>query len=426
MLSEEPVYLILLTPPGRGAIATVRVEGPGAIDRLRPWVCRPSGQPVEDFPTDRPLLVRFGPAPAEEVVLRCFGPQAVEIHCHGGQAAVGRIQSVLAQSGCQVRDWKTWLAGKPAEPIAKEAIFSLADALTERTAAILLDQLHGALAAAVREILHALESEETSLAGEQLAALLDRAALGKHLTTPWQVVLVGRPNVGKSSLLNALLGYSRAIVHPQPGTTRDVVTAATALDGWPVQLVDTAGWRQSADPLEQAGIRLACQQAQQADLVLVVADLSQPWTETDAAFCRAFPGALVVYNKCDLLYTFGPIAPSGPSASEGETASEPPEGLAALSEAAAGGEWEEICVHHHARPAGLWLSALTGQGLPTLIRTMTRRLVPDPPPPGSAVPFTDRQIQLLRAARLALRRHDFAAATDALQTILSGSVSLPG
>jgi len=426
MLSEEPVYLILLTPPGRGAIATVRVEGPGAIDWLRPWVYRPSGQPVEDFPTDRPLLVRFGPAPAEEVVLRCFSPQAVEIHCHGGQAAVGRILSLLAQSGCQVLDWKTWLAGKPAEPIAKEAVSALAAALTERTAAILLDQLDGALAGTVREILHALELEDTGLAGEQLAALLDRAALGKHLTIPWQVVLVGRPNVGKSSLLNALLGYSRAIVHPQPGTTRDVVTAITALDGWPVQLVDTAGWRQSDDPLEQTGIRLACQQAQQADLVLVVTDLSQPWTETDAAFCRAFPGGLVVYNKCDLLYRSGPISPSGPRASQGETASEPTGSLAALSEAAADGGWEEIYVPHGTRPPGLWLSALTGQGLPTLIRAITRRLMPDPPPPGSAVPFTERQIQHLRTARLALRRHDLATAMDSLRTILCGPVMFPG
>ncbi|HPP54748.1 MAG TPA: hypothetical protein PK777_17470, partial [Thermoguttaceae bacterium] len=173
MLSEEPVYVILLTPPGRGAIATLRLEGVGAIDRLRPWVRRLSGQPVEDFPTDRPLVVRFGPAPAEEVVLRCFGPQAVEIHCHGGRAAVGRIQSLLAQSGCQVVDWKTWLAEQPADPIAKEAIFWLTAALTERTAAILLDQLHGALATAVRQIIHAVESEQVSLAGEELAALLD-------------------------------------------------------------------------------------------------------------------------------------------------------------------------------------------------------------------------------------------------------------
>jgi len=422
MLSEEPVYVILLTPPGRGAIATLRLEGVGAIDRLRPWVRRLSGQPVEDFPTDRPLVVRFGPAPAEEVVLRCFGPQAVEIHCHGGRAAVGRIQSLLAQSGCQVVDWKTWLAEQPADPIAKEAIFWLTAALTERTAAILLDQLHGALATAVRQIIHAVESEQISLAGEQLAALLDRTALGKHLTAPWQVVLVGRPNVGKSSLLNALLGYSRAIVHPQPGTTRDLVTAATALDGWPIQLVDTAGWRDSADPLEQAGIALARQQAQQADLVLVVTDLSQPWTETDVAFCRAFPAGLLVHNKCDLLPN--PAHPeqqvAQPTMLDGVSKSSPMS-VAAPAEMVVSCSEPPFPRIGEARPLGLCLSARTGVGLPALIQAIVRRLASDPPPPGAAVPFTDRQIQALQAAQQHLRQNDRGAALDALQNILSGS-----
>lgn len=481
MVSEGPVYLILLTPPGRGAIATLRVQGPGAIEHLRHLVCRPSGQPVEEFPTDRPLLVRFGPEPAEEVVLRCFGPEAVEIHCHGGQAAVGRIQNLLAQSGCQVLDWKSWLAAQPGDPIAKEALLCLPDALSERTAGILLDQLHGTLSAEIRKILEILESKppcsstgvpghpnqqfpemdifhpeavsaplQTSAALERLSTLLSRAAIGRHLTTPWQVVLVGRPNVGKSSLLNALLGYSRAIVHPQPGTTRDVVTATTALDGWPVQLVDTAGWRDSTDPVEEAGIQLARQQAQQADLVLVVTDLSQPWTEADAAFYRAFPNGLWVHNKCDLVSsppsTEAPAldAPESESGSEASGRSgwrlpspgpfgtpEPERGAPTsidsrgYQEESGAGHWEETFAGHGTRPPGLWVSARTGHGLPELIQKIVRGLVPEPPPPGAAVPFTDRQIQLLQAAQHALRRNDPAAAQDALQAILSGSTPLP-
>lgn len=427
-LSEGPVYLILFTPPGRGAIATLRLEGPGAIERLRPWVRRASGQPVNDFPTDRTMLVRFGPEPAEDVVLRCFGPQAVEIHCHGGQAAVGRIQSLLAQSGCQVLDWKSWVSGQPGDPIAKEAILCLADTLTERTAAILLDQLHGALRREIQRILEALQAVEASqreqirFVQDRLSALLERAAVGRHLTAPWQVVLVGRPNVGKSSLLNALLGYSRAIVHPQPGTTRDVVTATTALDGWPVQLVDTAGWRDSADPLEQAGIRLARQQAQQADLVLVVTDLSQPWTETDAAFCREFHAGLLVHNKCDLPPSLGETEQSAPqpippkSVSNSSPVSEaPPAGLAAPCS-------EKTFPPVGDRAPGLCVSALTGQGLPELIQAILRRLVPSPPPPDAAVPFTDRQIQALQAAQQGLRRNDLAAALGSLRAMLS---SLP-
>ncbi len=424
--SEEPVYLILLTPPGRGAIASLRLEGPGALERIRPWIHKCSGQPIDNFPTDRPLVVRFGPEPAEEVVLRCFGPEVVEIHCHGGQAAVDRIQSLLGQSGCQVLDWKRWLSGQPADPIAKEALLCLADALTERTAGILLDQLHGALRGEIQRMVEALQAaggaqaEQIRSAEEQLSILLEWAAVGRHLTAPWQVVLVGRPNVGKSSLLNALLGYSRAIVHPQPGTTRDVVTATTALDGWPVQLVDTAGWRSSTDPLEQAGIRLAHQQAQGADLVLVVSDLSQPWTETDAAFFREFPAGLLVHTKCDLLPSPVRTEPLGSPA-------KPPEGVCPSSPVSAAAPTGAVAprvaknfLPEGDRPPGVWLSALTGQGLPELIQAIIRRLIPQPPPPGAAIPFTDRQIQALQIAHLALKEKDLGKALNAFQSILSG------
>ena len=96
--------------------------------------------------------------------------------------------------------------------------------------------------------------------------------IGRHLTRPWQVVLTGPPNTGKSSLLNAILGYSRAIVDPTAGTTRDVVTAVTALDGWPVEISDTAGIRATNAAVEQAGIRLAEQRIADADLVVLVLD----------------------------------------------------------------------------------------------------------------------------------------------------------
>ncbi|MCS7304628.1 MAG: 50S ribosome-binding GTPase [Thermoguttaceae bacterium] len=447
MVSEEPVYMILLTPPGRGAIATLRLEGPKAMDRLRAWVRRPSGQPVEDLPRDRPVLVRFGPEPAEEVVLRCFSDQSVEIHCHGGHGAVGRIQSLLLQSGCQLLSWKSWLTAQPADSVTKEAIICLAEALTERTASILLDQLHGALQREIQQILEVLEACRTlqmpsdgmdlvpehghagpesnqacqvRSAQERLSVLLDRANLGKHLTSPWQVVLVGRPNVGKSSLLNALVGYSRAIVHPQPGTTRDLVTVTTAMEGWPVQLVDTAGWRDSLDPLEEAGIRLALQKAQQADLVLIVTDLNQPWTATDNFFCHTFPSALLVHNKCDLM--------ARPPASEWETTESAGFGKAAgeserFLEAGGTIGWQETFSYLGTRPSGVWVSAVTGRGLPELIQAIVRRLSPKAPLPGEAVPFTDRQIQLLQAAQNYLKRHDFSAAQNALLAILYGPMA---
>ena len=182
--------------------------------------------------------------------------------------------------------------------------------------------------------------------------------LGRHLVEPWQIVVAGRPNVGKSSLINALVGYGRSIVHDTAGTTRDVVTARTAIDGWPVLLADTAGLGAGGDALERAGIELAHQQLARADLVLLVFDLSVPWSEADQALLDGLPGALPIHNKSD----------------------------AALA-AGAG------------RPAGLTLSALGGQGLDALLGQIGHALVPHPPPPGAAVPFAADQVEALRRMR---------------------------
>ena len=114
------------------------------------------------------------------------------------------------------------------------------------------------------------------------------------------MVLAGRTNVGKSSLLNALAGHGRAIVHHVPGTTRDAVTVATAIDGWPVELCDTAGLRPPDDAVERAGIELARERLAEADLVVLVADRSRPWSAEDQALRDQWPGAVLVHNKCDL------------------------------------------------------------------------------------------------------------------------------
>ena len=387
------IRFVELTPPGRGAIATLLVEGPGAWavveSRFRPARGRcDSRLPFQRLAFGHFDLCSGDPAspgddtsqPGEEVVVRRRSESSVELHCHGGMAAVAAIGRVLAHRGCQTVSWQQWVSGQPSDAIAAAARLALAQARTERTALVLLDQYQGALRTAVEAVRQSLAGGDLPSARRQIETLLARAELGRHLTHPWRVVLAGPPNVGKSSLINALVGYQRAIVHPAPGTTRDVLSATTALEGWPVEFRDTAGLRAGGHPVEQAGIALARDELRSGDLVLLVFDAGQTWSAAAETLRRSQPHALVVHNKCDL-----PTA-SGPE-----------------------------------RAAGVLTSALTGEGLEGLIRVIVARLVPRPPLPGEAVPFTAEQSERLGLAAASLDRMAVTEAVEALARMLAGS-----
>ena len=209
-------------------------------------------------------------------------------------------------------------------------------------------------------------------AAAALTKIIGRAEFGEHLTRPWRVVLAGRPNAGKSSLMNALLGYPRSIVFAEPGTTRDVLTATTALCGWPVELVDTAGLRASSEPIEAEGVARAERQVREADLVLLVCDVTADWSNDDRDAVAAARQTLVIHHKCDLA-----SVPGG-------------------------------------RPAGLAVSALTGQGIDELCRAIAARLVPEPPEPGEAVPLGQWQLGLLEQALAAVCGRDGESAARLL------------
>lgn len=369
MSGSAAVQVVQLTPPGRGAIATLLVEGPGAVELLRGRFLPNGGQPLDCRPADQLVVGRFGRVrsaghgacpvewAAEEVVVRRRSDDWIELHCHGGDAAVAMIQATLVERGGRVVAWQDWVVGHHPDPIATAAHSALAEARTERTAAILLDQYRGALRRALEEIDEALRRKDSHSAGRLIETLLARAELGRHLTRPWRVVLTGRANVGKSSLINALVGYPRAIVHHTPGTTRDVLIAPTAVNGWPIELSDTAGWHASDAALHRAAVDRTAEELAVAALVVLVFDASLPWSEADRALVEAWPQGLVVHNKCDL----------------------PP----------SGGE----------RPPGLSTSALRADGIEALGRAIADHLVPQPPPSGVAVPFTAGQIEHLASCQ---------------------------
>jgi tRNA modification GTPase len=383
----------VLTPAGRGAVAVVAAAGLAALKAVDASFTAANGRPLSQQPRDRIVFGHWGAGDRREEVLLLRGEgDSLEIHCHGGAAASARVVAALVAAGCQLEPWQEWLGRAHDFPIAVEADHALTQATTRRTAALLLQQRQGALVHAIRSIQAALEVNDADAARSMLRTLTERSVLGLHLTQPWQVAIAGRPNVGKSSLINALVGFQRAIVFDQPGTTRDVLSADTAIDGWPVRVTDAAGIRATVDPLEAEGVSRAREQLARADLVLWVLDataighLSEPRTIAERELAEEAGGALgriqplIVLNKIDLL-------PSPP-----------------------------IAAHADVVP----ISALTRLGIGSLLSAIAHRLAPTPPEPGDAMPFTPRQVELLKRALAAVDHADLASARHCLNS-LAGS-----
>jgi tRNA modification GTPase len=344
----------LLTPPGKGALAVLGLRGPRAWEAVEGLFTPRSGKLALE--AGRWWLGRVGDQVADEAVLavRRAGPSPLaELHVHGGREVARFLLDLLRARGVAEVGWEEFT--RLEDPDA-EALLALSRATSTRTAAILLDQYHGAFR---REIGLARAGDMATL-----LALERRIPLGRRLTSPFRVVVAGAPNVGKSSLVNALAGYQRAVVSPTPGTTRDVVSTTVAIDGWPVELLDTAGLREGGEALEQAGIDQARRAMAEADLVLWVVEASGeppglPRREDRREEPAGSPPTRLVVNKIDL----------------------PPAWDLAL-----GGDAPRV-------------SAATGEGLDALCERLSRWLVPDPPPPGAAVPFTTAQVEEVRALR---------------------------
>lgn len=373
--------VVELTPVGRGAVAVVLVAGPTAHSSVDAFFQSVRGRPLAEVPLGKIVLGRWGGPDGEELVVCRRTEDEIEIHCHGGTAAVRSVIERLAARSCRPTTWQDWLRQTEADPIRAAAHIALAAAPTARTAAILLDQFNGALGRTVRKALGEVSAGRWSKATRTLDEVLAFGDLGLHLTTPWQVVLAGRTNVGKSSLLNALAGYQRAIVSPLAGTTRDVLTLNTAIEGWPVQLMDTAGLRETDDTLEAAGVALAGSALSKADLVLIVHDVSD-CSPAISTWARK----ILVRNKIDLV--------SATDHRQGEQV--------------VGGE-----------QSLLFTSAITGEGIDSLLAAIGQALVPRVPAAGMAVPFLAEQIAALEHARCAFEKRDLAAAATALQSLLA-------
>lgn len=326
----------IATPFGQGAIAILRLSGPQAFEIAARAVARGEAQSFEPRYALRAVVQDAGGGVIDDVLLTAFpgprsytGEDVVEIGCHGGVLVTQRVLERLLECGARVAEagefsQRAFLNGKM-DLTQAEAVMDVISAQTELALKAAQYQLSGrigeateALRAQLLEILAHVEAyidfpEEDidpatgkgllnridGCAGK-IAELLDTAEQGRILREGVRTVIYGEPNVGKSSLLNLLLGYERAIVSEMAGTTRDTVEEVVNIGGIPVRLVDTAGMREATDDIERRGVERTRQQIAEADLVLEVVDTSAPRTESPSGDDRENAHWLLVLNKCDL------------------------------------------------------------------------------------------------------------------------------
>ena len=340
-MRESQTIAAISTPPGEGGIGIIRISGPEALLIGAKILRHPSGSKIESWP-ERQVRLGFvvdqSGEPVDEVIYFYFkeqrsytGEDVLEIQGHGGYQNLKKILTTIFRAGARPAEpgeftKRAFLNGR-LDLTQAEAVIDLIRARTDLAQKVALHQLQGRLAQVIQEqeekllaLLVPIEAaldfpedeipdlqraqalDEVRAVRQQLAQLLANAERGIILRDAASVVIAGRPNVGKSSLLNQLLGEERAIVTPIPGTTRDFVSEIVDLEGVPVRLIDTAGVRQSADPVEKAGVEKARQLMDEADLILAIFDAATALTPEDhelIGFLSAKP-ALIILNKTDL------------------------------------------------------------------------------------------------------------------------------
>ena len=370
--SPSDTIVAIATPPGRGGVGVVRLSGPGVPGLLDAWLGRP-------LPPRIATLVKFRAANGElldEGLALYFpaphsytGEAVLELQGHGGPAVMRSLLQRCQELGARLAEpgeftQRAFLNGK-LDLAQAEAVADLIDAATTTAARAAARSLSGEFSRAIRALVDGLielrslteatlDFPEEDLdflrradaAGrlEQLTAAIDavarRAQQGARLREGLTMVLVGQPNVGKSSLLNQLAGEEVAIVTPIPGTTRDTVRSHVEIGGVAVAVVDTAGLRATDDPIERIGIERAWRAIGHADLAVLIVDAqasTDDVTAADAAILDRLPAGLpriVVHNKVDLT--------AGEARSEWRAAGGAP------------------------RRRHLWLSAVTGEGVGAL------------------------------------------------------------
>jgi tRNA modification GTPase len=325
----------IATAPGRAGIGVVRVSGPDltriidgvvgrSLEKRRATVATFRGAHGETL--DQGIALFF-PAPASYT-----GETVLELHGHGGPAVLALLLGRCLDLGARLAEpgeftKRAFLNGK-LDLAQAEGVADLIEAATSTAARAAARSLSGVFSREIRVVVDALielrafteatldfpdedidfiraadASGKTQALRARLASVIERARQGSLLREGLGVVLIGQPNVGKSSLLNRLVGDELAIVTPVPGTTRDAIRGSIEIDGIPLHVIDTAGLRPTTDAVEKIGIERTKSAIESADLALIITDAREPAHPADQAIAEELPPGLprlIVRNKIDL------------------------------------------------------------------------------------------------------------------------------
>lgn len=316
-MNRLDTIVAIATPPGAGGLGVVRISGAQARRVAEAILRLPAEHEWTPWRASHGFLLDEDGSIVDEVIVTFFAAprsytaeDVVEISCHGSPVVLRHCVSRALRAGARAAEpgeftLRAYLNGRIDLPRA-EAVRDLIQATTLYQARVAAQQLEGSVSRAVQPVKEALvelislleagidfaEDDVAVASAEQvdvrlravlegLDRLLASYTWGRYVHDGITLAIVGRPNVGKSSLFNALLGQDRAIVTDIPGTTRDTVSESFPLEGVPVRLVDTAGIRESTDAVERLGIERSRRAMADADLTLVVLDLSEPLAEAD-------------------------------------------------------------------------------------------------------------------------------------------------
>jgi len=347
MLSEDTIVAVS-TPAGRGGLGVVRLSGTRAIEIATHLIKLPK-LPLE---TQRATLGAFAPVESgrvlDQVVVTCFraphsytAEDVVEISCHGAPIILRYLEECCLTQGARAAEpgeftMRAFLNGR-IDLTQAEAVRDLIESQTLYQARVAAQQLEGSVSTRLKPHKQVLldliarleagidfaEDDVAVIEWQDILTRLDRISAdleklvegyeyGRIVREGLTLAIVGRPNVGKSSLFNRLLNEDRAIVTPIPGTTRDLVAETANLGGIPLRFVDTAGVREALDEVEKIGVERTFSAIADSDLRLMVVDASEPWTEDDTLLLeklRPLGSLLVALNKSDLPPQVTDVAP---------------------------------------------------------------------------------------------------------------------